>query len=81
MSAPKHRYELWSNGQLIARYVTLGQALLGAKWRSQKRGSPIYVWTTGEGRFVASVSVVGETVRERYCQIGRGTCTPARGVV
>ena len=33
----KPRYELWCDGMMIARYSTLGQALLGAAWRSRKR--------------------------------------------
>ena len=36
-------YGLYVNGYGLARYATLGQALLGALWRSRKVGSRVYV--------------------------------------
>ena len=35
-------------GDLIARYKTLGQALLGALWRSEKAGSVVAVYKDNE---------------------------------
>jgi hypothetical protein len=37
------RYELWASGILRASYRTLGQALLGALWRSRKLEKYVYV--------------------------------------
>ena len=55
MSAPKHRYELWAHGYVIAKYNTLGQALLGAAWRSRKRKRTVYIWAAKPHKFVAFV--------------------------
>lgn len=48
MSATKLRYELFVEGDLIARYKTLGPALLGALWRSEKAGSVVAVYKDNE---------------------------------
>jgi hypothetical protein len=51
-----YRYELWLGGNRIAKYKTLGQALLGARWRSRKHEKAIYVWSAREPyRFIAEV--------------------------
>ena len=44
MSGPAYRYELWGNGQLLGKYKTLGQALLGATWRSRKRAHQVGIY-------------------------------------
>jgi hypothetical protein len=53
------RYELWASGQLRAKYATLGQALLGAAWRSRKLKRYVYVHKTDgkkSSRCVAAVA-------------------------
>jgi hypothetical protein len=37
------KYDLWASGKRLAQYHTLGQALLGALWRSKKRETYVYV--------------------------------------
>jgi hypothetical protein len=44
----KHKYELWENGDRLAKYKTLGQALLGALWRSEELQAPVFVYRAGE---------------------------------
>lgn len=58
----KHRYELWLSNQVLARYETLGQALLGALWRSRKQQKTVYVWTVEgvESHCIAKVAAVPE---------------------
>jgi hypothetical protein len=56
------RYSLWSEGEPLAKYATLQQALLGAVWRSRKLGGGrtvgVYTRTkTGGDRCVATVLV------------------------
>ena len=51
-------YALWANGEPLATYKTLGQALLGATWRSRKSGHAVGIYTrtkTGGERCVATV--------------------------
>lgn len=45
-----YRYELGANGAVIARYRTLGQALLGAVWRSKRLGATVYVYKANDKR-------------------------------
>src|SRR6202161_2506828 len=42
VSAAKYRYELWASGEMLARYKTLGPAVLGALWRSKKLKKYVY---------------------------------------
>lgn len=57
----QYRYELLMDGHLLAKYETLGQALLGALWRSRKRMGAVYVWTLGKsGACIAKVVAVPE---------------------
>jgi len=59
-----HRYEVWSQGVVIAKYKTLGQALLGAVWRSRKLERRVFVWAAGRtGTFIAEVRGRGRAVR------------------
>lgn len=59
MSAAKHRYELWLNGGVAARYKTMGQALLGALWRSKKLQTSIYIWRAGKSGYCAATVRAG----------------------
>jgi hypothetical protein len=52
-----HRYELWSGGDLLAKYKTIGQALLGALWRSRKSNAIVYVWSVTP-KFIAAVGAM-----------------------
>jgi hypothetical protein len=57
MSA-KISYDLWASGTLRAKYRTLGQALLGALWRSKKLTRYVYVYKTdGQTRSVCIAAV------------------------
>jgi hypothetical protein len=47
MTAAKYRYELWVQGDRIAKYKTLGQALLGALWRSEEMQEAVFVYKAG----------------------------------
>jgi len=47
VSAATYRYVLWACGSKVGKYKTLGQALLGALWRSKKLEQAVYVWETG----------------------------------
>lgn len=60
MSGPAYRYELRAGGLLLGKYKTLGQAMLGAIWRSRKRGKPVYVSKRGVGgRSLCQVDAYG----------------------
>jgi hypothetical protein len=53
-------YELWASEIKRATYHTLGQALLGALWRSKKTELYFYVYkTTGETRSECVAVVAG----------------------
>lgn len=43
-------YELWASGLKRATYRTLGQALLGALWRSKNLQRYVYVYKTTKKR-------------------------------
>lgn len=61
----QHRYELFMDGYILAKYETLGQALLGALWRSRKRMGSVYVWEIGKHeRCIAKVVAVPEAYNE-----------------
>jgi len=51
VSAPLYRYVLWSQGDRIAAYKTLGQALLGAVWRSRKLEQAVGIYSPGPTTF------------------------------
>jgi hypothetical protein len=57
------RYELWAGGKLLATYQTLGQALLGALWRSKKLKRYVYTHKTNKktsSQCVAAVTAYAE---------------------
>jgi hypothetical protein len=61
MSAPKYQYELWISGAIVAKYQTIGQALLGALWRSRKREKTVYIWSANKPyRLLAEVRGGGD---------------------
>jgi hypothetical protein len=58
VSAVKFRYVLWSEGERIAQYKTLGQSLLGAVWRARQLRKRVGVYkrtVTGGDKCVAMV--------------------------
>jgi hypothetical protein len=61
-----YRYVLWASGLSRATYRTLGQALLGALWRSKKLERYVYVHKTNGKTYSRCVAVV--TVDDDYAR-------------
>lgn len=57
-------YELWSSGRNLATYKTLGQALLGALWRSKKLKRYVYVYK----KVIRGQSIAAVTADDDYAK-------------